>query len=181
MLSLLLATTASGNPEPSPQTRSPQTRDGKLSSVRLIEVASANRDRPWPELDGAPDGLRVVFLIRKKPGVQGKFTLRELRDFTIDGRSYRDLTRETLGKEYEPSTLIDDVPGFIENHPDLSAEIPALSGEEALIMEATIGGARFPRAGRCEVTVEVGWTSTERFSFSLDLKKTLRPAPKVPA
>lgn len=175
MLSLIFATTASGNPEPSPQ-----TQDGKLSSVRLIELASANPDRPWPELAGAPDGLRVVVLIRKKPGVQGKLTLRELRDFTIDGRSYRDLTLATLNREYEPSTVIRNVRDFIEQHPELSSEIPELSGEEALVMETTIGGARFPRVGRCEVTLEVGWTSTERFSFRLDLKKSVRSAPKLP-
>jgi hypothetical protein len=113
--------------------------------------------------------------------VQGTFTLTELRDVQVNRRSYRELTLEASGKSFEPSTAIFDVPGFLaRKRPDLSARLRTSSGEDFRVIETTIGGSALPRRGRCELTLEVGWSSSvqqpasERFPFSRDLARIER-------
>ena len=164
LLLLSLAVAAASAAEESGVT----TREGKLSSVELIEITSANRDRPWPELVGAPDGLRFIFMVFRKPGVRGLFTLREVRDFKVDRQSYRELTRRVTAREFEPTTTVWSVRQFLgTQRPDLTSRIPIVADREANVLVVTIGGMALPAEGRCDITIEVGWGSgTEQFSFS---------------
>ena len=84
------------------------TREGKLSVVRLLAVS-----RLLPEgtaADAAPDGLTFHFVVVRVPDAE-MFTLKETRDSTLGGESYRTKTTAALGRQFEPRTVVNDDSG----------------------------------------------------------------------
>src|SRR5437879_2713508 len=85
--------------------------EGRQSTVTLL---AGGRLREARDADGnqSPAGLVFSFLVVRKPGVRGHFTLTELRDFTVDGERYASLTKRSAGRDFEPMTNIYD-PGRV--------------------------------------------------------------------
>lgn len=146
----------------------PRVRRGSMSTVELLDVSG-----PVPAQQvlpsQAPDGHTFYFLVTRLPDVEGLFTLKELRDFTVDGRSYFALTRERVGATFEPHTIVEDVFDFRKDvRPDLAPRVP-LDGER-IIMYTTIYGADIAYGSSASLVLEVGWGKrVEPFSFTVQL------------
>lgn len=159
----------------------PATESKELSTVTLLEVTPLPQDRsPTSE---KPDGLVFIFLVVSRHPSPGLPTLTELRDFELDGESYRELTASKLGRAVEPETVIEDVPDFIsKTRPDLAPRIVVPAGLEAVVLTTTIAGAPLPATGRCRVVLKVGWDKkTEPFAFAFDIAQVpTRTPPERP-
>src|SRR5688572_4864639 len=89
---------------------SSRTQSGRLSIVSLLATQRISGK-------GAPDGIRFLFLVARKPEVTGQFTLKETRDFLLAGKSYQEKTQADLGTKIEPGTVFDSAEGFFTKQP----------------------------------------------------------------
>ncbi len=135
-----------------------KTQTGRLSTASLLATQRISGK-------GAPDGIRFLFLVVRKPEVTGQFTLKETRDFLIAGESYQEKTQAELGKKIEPSTVFDSAEGFFAKQPGARHLAPAdIKG--AYVLTIAIGGAKIANDARGEITLQVGFEKeVEPFTF----------------
>jgi hypothetical protein len=151
---------------------------GKMSTVRLL--ATARLTKP------SPDGVRFLFLVTPTSGTPGNFALKETRDFLLDGKSYREMTKAETGKEWEPETEFYGAEGFFAKQPGMRRLAPEgdLTGANILVM--AIGGAALPARAAGEITLRVGFEKeVEPFTFAFQVPPGSAPpamtgAPRVP-
>jgi len=145
-------------------------RSSALATVQLLATGRITGG-------GAPDGMQFMFLVAPGPGVVGPFSLKETRDFTVEGISYQEKTQAELGKRFEPRSNINKADAFFAQQPALRGLAPEdINGAHILVV--AIGGARFPDGSRVEVTAEVGYGKTvEPFKFNVNAP----PAPTAGA
>lgn len=127
-------------------------KQGKLSEVRLISVSRLDA-KAMAAAKGAPDGLTFHFVVMRKPDA-GPLALKETRDFLVVGESYQAKTKAELGKQFEPSTEVNDAGKFFAQHPAFAASAPKEG--KALVISVTIGGAKLSFGTNVEVTLHVG-------------------------
>jgi hypothetical protein len=159
----LLATAGAAEPDIS-------IRTSPLASVHLLATGRIAGG-------GAPDGMRFLFLVKPGTEAAGQFTLKETRDFTVEGMSYQQKTQAELGQRFEPGTSIDRADAFFSKQPGMRGLAPAdITGGFVLVI--AIGGAKIPADARVEVTAEVGFgKAVEPFTFSTNAPPAPVPTP----
>jgi hypothetical protein len=129
---------------------------------------------------GSPDGLGFDFLFIRQPSAKGLFTLAELRDFTIDGQSYKAQAEKLLQLRFEPRSGVYDAKDFPALDGRNLAEAFGVSTDNGRAMRTVIWGAPLPKKGTVRVTVQIGWgEDLEKLEFVLELAE-LKTAPLVP-
>jgi hypothetical protein len=147
-------------------------RVGAFSTVTLLDVSRPPSGFHLKTAAGADDSLVFFFLISRGPGASGLFTLREPRDFLIDGHSYSSATRALLRREFEPNTIIEDVSDFARKvRPDLAQAVSSARPEaDRTVLYTLISGAALQPSSRGQITIEVGWGArSEPFTFAFDV------------
>ena len=145
---------------------------GAYSTVTLLDVSRPTYPFHLKTAAGADDSLVFFFLISRGPHANGLFTLRETRDFLIDGQSYSSATRGLLGREFEPNTIIEDVSDFARKiRPDLAQAVSSARPEaDRTVLYTLISGAALRPRSRGQITLEVGWgAQVEPFTFAFDV------------
>jgi hypothetical protein len=108
----------------------------------------------------------------------GKPVFRELRDFTVNNESYRQMSIKKLGGEIEPSTQIVE--------PVVVSELSSAAGRKVVdeIPSASIGmfvdilGPKLPSAGTIRLQLQAGWGEPlESFDFEFELAKVPQQTP----
>ena len=149
---------------------------GAFSTVTLLDVLRPTSGFHLKTAAGADDSLVFFFLISRGPGANGPFTLRETRDFLVDGHSYSSATRTLLRREFEPNTIIEDVPDFAGKiRPDLAQAVSSARPDaDCAVMYTLISGAALQPRSRGNITVEVGWGArVEPFTFPFGVPSRL--------
>ncbi len=145
------------------------TRKGKLSTVRLLQASKfegAIEGEDGSDVD--IEGIVFYFEVSKLREEAKYFTLAELRDFLIDGKSYAELTNASLGVAIEPDTLVIESYKVYEDEPELRGRIR--DKDNGIIMKTVIFGTALPRKGKVSVKPSVGWdNNVEAFAFSFKL------------
>ena len=143
-----------------------RVQNGRLSGARLLATARLSGN-------AAPDGMRFLFMVTRTPDATGQFTLKETRDFLIEGNSYQEKTQSELGQRFEPGTVFDTAENFFARQPGMRNLAPDdLKG--AYILSLTIGGAKLSPGAKTEVTIHVGFDKqVEPFTF----RTTVPPVP----
>jgi len=143
-------------------------KDGEMSEVSLAFAKRQN----YYESDGwkeeFPDGIVFYFLIY--PKVEYEYpTLRELRDFRIDGTSYLELTRKDGIDDIEPTTVIYDQ-NYI--HLDENSAFINYDPEKDFFVEKVfIFGTQLPSKGTIDVRLYFGYDNKlEEFNFHLRIE-----------
>ena len=173
LLALLCATVAAasaaetrpGTPIPAGL---PPAQTGRMSTVRLLATGRV------PAKD-SPDGMRFMFLITRVTGATGSPTLKETRDFLLNGSSYQEKTLAELRKKFEPVTEFEKAEKFFDKHPRLldAADLTPREIAGAYILTLAIGGAPLSAEDRAAVTVQFGW-GREVEPFTFEVKVPLR-------
>lgn len=127
----------------------PIEKNGKMLSVTLLEVTNLEKDELDTEFGGAPDGLEFTFVIEKLEGKEGKLSLKEVKDFSVNGHPYSSLNAKTV----EPKTNLSN-PSQLPNL-NLNERIGSI-GDQALIMTTRIAGAKIPEESSYAVSVSLG-------------------------
>lgn len=136
-----------------------KTRTGKLSVATLLATQRISGN-------GAPDGVRFLFMVARTPGTTGQFTLKECRDFLVNGESYRETTRSKIGKEIEPATVFDTAEAFFTKQPGARRLAPP-DIRDAYVLVVSIGGAELESGAKGEITLQVGFgKEVEPFAFN---------------
>jgi hypothetical protein len=159
---LLLVTTLSMTCTVSAQSPRPtRVHTGKMSTVHLLAIARVSQP--------SPDGVRFLVMVTPAAGIQGQFALKETRDFLIDGKSYREMTKAETGRVWEPSTELDTADGFFAKQPGARRLAPEnIAGAKILVV--AIGGAALPPQGTGEVTFNLGLDKeVEPFTFAFSV------------
>lgn len=148
-----------------------KSQTGQLSVATLLATQRISGK-------GAPDGIRFLFMVSRKPGTEGQFTLKECRDFIVAGESYQEKTRAKLGREIEPATVLDTAEAFFTKQPGARHLAPP-NIEDAYVLVVSIGGAEIESNLRGEVTLQVGFgKELEPFTFDFLTPPTRTTAPK---
>jgi len=135
-----------------------RTQNGQLSTVSLLATQRISGK-------GAPDGIRFLFLVARKPGVTGQFTLKETRDFIIAGESYQEQTQADLGKKVEPGTVVDSAEGFFAKQPGARHLAPQ-DIKDTYVLTVAISGAQIAAEAKGEIVLRVGFDKEiEPFTF----------------
>jgi hypothetical protein len=110
--------------------------------------------------------MRFLFMVVRTPGTSGGLSIKETRDFLIDGKSYQERAQSELGRRIEPSTSMDSAEGFFAKQPGARGLAPeSIAG--AMIDSITIGGAPLTPGAAGEVTLNVGFNKElEPFTFA---------------
>lgn len=138
---------------------------GRMSTVQLLATGRVTQ--------GAPDGMRFLFLVTPTAGTLGAPTLKETRDFLIEGQSYQERSQSELGRRLEPETLVDNAAGFFAKQPGARRLAPEKI-DGAKIISINIGGAKLETGTRGQVSVSFGFNKeVEPFTFAF----TVPPAP----
>jgi hypothetical protein len=133
---------------------------GVHSEVRLLSVQRI----PAHALSAAGrgiDGLRFVFLASQMAKSDGSLTLKELRDFTVDGLSYRARIGDESHRNVEPQSFILDPSELLKLDASVGEFLP--TGRNAAAIVVDIAGGRLPSRGRVRVTLSVGWNDRGGF------------------
>jgi hypothetical protein len=125
--------------------------EGASARIQLLDA----RVLDAPKQSGAVKSVRMVYLVTRQPGVVGKLALKEPRDVTIKGRSYRELTESELGRTFEPSTVITEAAKFFQEHSALKPEGAPESG--ALIIKVELPGAALPKDAEVQSKLSLGF------------------------
>ena len=174
------------------------TLDGRLSEVRIVEIARLRPDH-LKDKEPAQDGLVFVFRVDRKSGASGDFSLVELRRFMINGSEYPqkhvsatnstvtesndwkvlppgDVSPSTTAGRDEPHTVIETWSGYLKEYrPDLIAYPIDNDDSDSVMMLVEIYGPSLPQEGICTVTIDVGWgMETEKFTHAFLLENLKR-------
>jgi hypothetical protein len=134
---------------PAADSASSKIQTGRLSTASLLATERISGK-------GAPDGIRFLFLVMRKPEVTGQFTPEETRDFLIAGESYQAKTQAHLGKMIEPSTVIDAAEAFFAKQPGARRLAPQeIKG--AYVLTIAIGGTKIAASAKGEIALRVGF------------------------
>jgi hypothetical protein len=134
-----------------------KTHAGRLATVTLLATGRVTQ--------GAPGGLRFLFLVAPTAGTTGTFTLKETRDFKLGDESYQTLTKARLGQQFEPQTAFDSAEGFFRKQPSARRLAPA-DIDGAYILTISMPGAPVPEHAPGEISVHVGFDKqVEPFTF----------------
>ena len=146
-------------------------QNGRLSTARLLATARASGG-------AAPDGMRFLFLVTRTPDAKGQLTLKETRDFLVDGSSYQEKTQSELGKRFEPGTVLDTAESFFSRQPGMRKLAPDdIKG--AHVVALTVGGTKLSAGAKAEVTLHVGFDKqVEPFTFRIPVPPVSGRAPK---
>jgi hypothetical protein len=148
------------------------TQSGTLATVRLLATGR-------PVGGSAPDGMQFLFLVTRAPGVEGPFSLKETRDFTVAGSSYQEKTQAELGQQFQPRTIYEgNAESFFTKQPGLRGMAPDdIAG--ASILTLVISGTRVPAGAPVEVTMQLGFgKAIEPFKFNVTAPPARPDAPK---
>lgn len=142
--------------------------EARLSIVTLLAVERGPGRGDLQTVSGSEDGLIFHFLVERREGVKGLFTLNEVRDFELNGRKYSELTRGQLGRTFEPSTVLEDVANFRSTiRPDLRDAIPSTAREPAVVMSVVLSGCALATGELAAIGIDVGWgEKSEPFRFA---------------
>ena len=146
-------------------------KEGKMLRVSLFAAAHGIAKPLEKRMEKAEDGVMFYFLLEKMEGKDGQLSLKELKDFSINGRSYQTLTEEKLGYAITPQTVLEDVSDFRKGiGPGLRSKIQKADDKRAIIMIVCIAGAELPRKGMITFDLFLGLEKkVEPFSYALDL------------
>lgn len=139
------------------------TFEGKLARIRMLEAKVLDA----AGTDGAKGGLRIVYLVSRQEGVTGALALREPRDVLLNGRSYREVTRAELARDFEPRTTVGDAGAFLRDKPTLLPGGGAPDG--SLVLTVELFGAAVPPASELRSRLQLGFdrkTENSEFTFT---------------
>jgi hypothetical protein len=137
------------------------TQEGKYSIVRLLKVSRTRSDYLATKMKGATDGLSFLIFVGRQPSVDGRFNLKELRDFRVGSKSYREISSTTLDQPIEPITVLLDTPHLVDAFRDVAGDIPT-GYPTATSLVVTIGGTDLTEGAQAEATVYV-WADRRGF------------------
>jgi hypothetical protein len=155
--------------------QSTTAKQGTLSEVRLLDL-SRLPSQIVRSASPAQDGFRMVFLILSRVSGEAVFTMQELRDVTVDGRSYREVTVTALGKPIEPMTTILKTEDLARIDGSVRQLLRATTRAAAMVVD--IPGATRPARGQGRVLLKVGWNDRlEEFAFQFDMSQVPSESP----
>jgi hypothetical protein len=151
-------------------------RDGELSQVHFVEAARLTAEEASAMRPPGADGVRLVFVVFRKPAGNGLFTIAETRHVMFGDRRYPSGGPASP----EPQTEIFDLPKFkAKVRPDLAHVLPADGGVDATVLVIRIAGPPLPADQPARVKVEVGWgEKTEVFWFTFTVPAPPAAAPR---
>ena len=187
LLSLMLAAAACTVHAEGLSLKAKKTKATKVEPVYIQKIGATaeNGEGTQQELEG----IFFLFEISKLKKNDRVLYMQELRDFTIDGVSYAQMTQEQLGLEVEPQSEIIESSKLIADNPAIKKILK--NEKNGLAMQTAIYGTALPASGTVTVTLQVGWAelneaktdmvngSTEDFTFTFDLASLVdeeRPA-----
>ena len=135
-----------------------KTKETKVEAIYIEKISV-----PAPDGNGKEhelEGLTFLFEITKLKKNDKVLCMQELRDFTIDGISYAQATKEKLGLSVEPKTVIVDSYKLVEEDPDLKDIVK--NEKSGIVMQTIIFGSELPQKGKVSVTVQVGWGDVDK-------------------
>ncbi|MBP5576004.1 MAG: hypothetical protein J6X67_04490 [Treponema sp.] len=135
----------------------------KETKVEPIYIQKMKIDPAVDGKDGEKinlEGMVFLFEITKLKKNDKVLCMQELRDFTIDGISYAQATKEKLGLSVEPKTVIVDSYKLVEEDPDLKDIVK--NEKSGIVMQTIIFGSEMPQKGKVSVTVQVGWGDVDK-------------------
>jgi hypothetical protein len=145
------------------------SKTGSLSTVSLVEARRLTAEEATRS--SAHGGLRLTFLVARSSASSGPFSLSELRDMTVDGKSYADTTFEAMKRRFEPQTSIEE-PRNVRLGTRTVDEAFKVGGTTAVVMVTTLYGGTVPAKGDGALTLKVGWGQRlEEFAFRFDLAR----------
>jgi hypothetical protein len=149
-----------------------KVQQGQFATARLLATARLSTNT-------APDGMRFLFLITRTSNATGQFTLKETRDFLVDGLSYQEKSQSELGKRFEPTTVFETAGQFFHKQPGMRSLAPEdIRG--SYILSLTIGGTKLSPGATTEVTIHVGYDKqVEPFTFRIAVPPVPGSAPKM--
>jgi len=139
----------------------PQRIDGRYVSVTLCSVSEIGESELTSDFEGMECGISFIFLIAKTDGEEGRFALKELKDFRIGESYFGELSSDDIVYR----TVINDFDDLAETFAGLNIEKP--SGR-SLAMTTKIVGSRVERSADLEVSPTFAWGGPPRvFTFSV--------------
>ncbi|MBP5439177.1 MAG: hypothetical protein J6Y30_14500 [Treponema sp.] len=135
-----------------------KTKETKVEAIYIEKISVTAPDGNGNEHE--LEGLTFLFEITKLKKNDKVLCMQELRDFTIDGISYAQATKEKLGLSVEPKTVIVDSYKLVEEDPDLKDIVK--NEKSGIVMQTIIFGSELPQKGKVSVTVQVGWGDVDK-------------------
>lgn len=150
-----------------------ERQSGALSTVTLLEISRQVSATDISRKPGADDSILLNFLITRKTGIEGPFTLSELQDLVVEDQSYSSASRAASNGVFGAETVLYGVGTFRGSvRPDLASLIPSNVGDEGVVMSTLFSGARLQNGGSAEVAIDVGWNDkTEKFYFAFRIPR----------
>ena len=148
-------------------------KKGKISEMILVYAKRQNFIERPPfsgQINTYPDGIVFYFAIYLKNS--GTPSLREFRDFSINGISYLEITRENNINDIEPSSIMYSESTFQR---DENYEIIKFEKDKPVhIMKTIICGSQIPKEGIIDLYIYFGINNElEEFHFQLKVEDVL--------
>ena len=157
--------------------KSKKSKETKVEPVSIEKISGIAEGENGESKD--VEGLAFFFEITKLKKNDKKLYIQELRDFKIDGKSYAATTKEKIGFNIEPQTVLVDSSKLVDKNP--AAKKFVKNEKSGIIMQTAIFGAELPENGKVTVTAQIGWAglnegqsdgvdgTIEDFVFEFDL------------
>lgn len=145
----------------------PQVKEGNDVLVTLCSISQLDDQELVHESGRAEFGLSFVFLIEKKTAEEGKFALKELVDFDLDGVSYATLSK----RETYSNTVVSEIGEYSDKLELWNLVKPV---NETLFMTTKIVGDRVELSGELRVAPTFSWGAEIRpqsFPFSVPVSE----------
>ena len=150
----------------------PITIYGERSDVSLAYARRQNYFNQFGMNDVYPDGLVFYFVSRpSRNNNLGQPIISEVRDFRVNGKSYREMTRADGIDDIEPASLFYDDEQSFQWQDEHSQEINIKWNNEIFIMKTVIFGTTIPDHATIDVDLQFLVTKKKEefhFQFTID-------------
>jgi hypothetical protein len=147
----------------------PSTVNGEMSEITLAYARRQNYFNQFGQNDIHPDGIVFYFVVIPLQDNRSKNpTLVELRDFRINGTSYREITRRNGVDDIEPVTIAYSE-RTIQND-EFHEKINFENGVGVQILKVIIFGTDIPDSGIINIDLKFGFDNeVEEFNYQFKI------------
>ena len=147
-----------------------KTQQGEYSQIQPILIEKCNYIIRDNLKETYPDGIVIYFLVYPQNTSSKQPTIKELRDFNLNGNSYKNITKSRSDVVIEPNSVFYDTSTFFNYEPSMKQKIKFSNSKKGIIMKTTICGDTLPKSGIITLQVDFGWDKQlENFTFEFNL------------